>query len=171
MNTEVTPPWMRVALGELGQRELPGHNQNARIVAYHQATTLKATEDEVPWCSSFVCWCLDQAGLPSTRSAAAASYNVWGRPVAAPARGVVLVFTRQGGNHVGFYAGEDETHFLVLGGNQGDAVSLARYPKSRLTGMRWPANAAFPSGLVDPPVAVVAPAPAPAKRPWWRLWR
>jgi hypothetical protein len=38
----------------------------------------------------------------------------------------VLVFERPGGGHVGYYFGEDATAYHVLGGNQGDAVTIAR---------------------------------------------
>ena len=36
--------------------------------------------------------------------------------------------------------GKDDTHFFVLGGNQSDAVTVARVAKSRLFGARWPAT-------------------------------
>ena len=36
--------------------------------------------------------------------------------------------------------GQDDTHFFVLGGNQCDAVTIARIAKSRLLGARWPAT-------------------------------
>jgi hypothetical protein len=38
--------------------------------------------------------------------------------------------------HVGFYAGIEANDVLVLGGNQGDSVSIAPYLKSRLLGVR-----------------------------------
>ena len=41
---------------------------------------------------------------------------------------------------MGFYAGETPTHYEVLGGNQGDAVSIRGYSKSRLLGARWPST-------------------------------
>jgi hypothetical protein len=40
--------------------------------------------------------------------------------------------------HVGYYWAEDATTFLVLGGNQSDAVTITRMPKSRFLGARWP---------------------------------
>ena len=54
------------------------------------------------------------------------------------ASGAVLVFSRGSGGHVGFAMGHDDTHFYVLGGNQSDAVTIARIAKSRLLGARWP---------------------------------
>jgi len=57
-----------------------------------------------------------------------------------PIAGAILVFARGSGGHVGFAAGQDTTHFFVLGGNQADAVTVARIAKSRLLGARWPAT-------------------------------
>ena len=59
-----------------------------------------------------------------------------------PITGAVLIFERGSGGHVGFAVGQDDTHFYVLGGNQSDAVTIARIAKSRLLGARWPATVA-----------------------------
>ncbi|MEN6441642.1 MAG: hypothetical protein ABFD97_24030 [Syntrophobacter sp.] len=41
--------------------------------------------------------------------------------------------------HVGFYTGEDSDVITMLGGNQGDSVSIQDYRKDRWLGFRWPA--------------------------------
>jgi hypothetical protein len=56
-----------------------------------------------------------------------------------------LVFERGSSGHVGFAIGEDDANFFVLGGNQSDAVTIARIAKSRLLGARWPNT--FPARL------------------------
>ena len=66
-----------------------------------------------------------------------------------PIPGAVLVFARGSGGHVGFAVGQDDTHFYVLGGNQSDAVTVARIARSRLLGARWPAT--FPPRLKQLP--------------------
>lgn len=53
-----------------------------------------------------------------------------------PELGNVLVFSRKGGGHVGVYVAEDATAYHVLGGNQGDIVSIKRVAKSRLIAAR-----------------------------------
>jgi len=45
--------------------------------------------------------------------------------------GGILVFLRQNGAHVDIYAGEDKDFYYMLGGNQGDQVSIVRILKSR----------------------------------------
>jgi hypothetical protein len=60
----------------------------------------------------------------------------------------VLVFERAGGGHVGMYVGEDAGAYHVLGGNQGDAVSIARIAKIRLfTARRAAWRSAQPSNV------------------------
>lgn len=141
------PPWMTVAVGELGQAEVPGEQHSPRVLAYHRATTLKATTDEVPWCASFVSWCLGVVGQKHTRSARARSYESWGQPcpVDLLAPGAVVVFWRGkhpgvGTGHVGFYVGGDPAsgRVWVLGGNQGDAVTVKAYSTAKVLGYRWP---------------------------------
>jgi len=66
----------------------------------------------------------------------------------APRPGCILTFTRAGGGHVGFYVGEDDTHLHVLGGNQGDAVSITRIARNRLSEMRWPNEIPLPVARV-----------------------
>jgi uncharacterized protein (TIGR02594 family) len=136
------PKWYLIAKHEMesGVEEINGERHNPRILEYHQTTTLKATDDETAWCSSFVNWCIEMSGYKGTDSAAAQSWLKWGKPLGEPKEGCIVVFKRgkkpwQG--HVGFYAGMNGNHILVLGGNQGNEVNISSYPKSRLLGYRW----------------------------------
>lgn len=136
------PAWLTIARGELGQREKPGVGSNVRILEYFEATRYQARRDEVPWCAAFVCWCLESANVRSTRSARAADYAPWGQN-GWLVPGAVVVFSKTdpdagGSGHVGFCAGLDGHEVLVLGGNQGDAVTLAKRPLSRIVSVRWP---------------------------------
>ena len=146
------PRWMEIANGELGQTEIAGPEDNPRIVAYHQATSLRAQDDETPWCASFVNWALRQAGLPATNSAAARSFEHWGRALDEPPLGCVVVLWRGSRSaptgHVGFYAGEaNDGGVLLLGGNQGNQVSVRSYPRDRVLGYRWPAGVELPTAV------------------------
>ena len=40
--------------------------------------------------------------------------------------------------HVAFYLGATADKLFLLGGNQGDAVTVAAFDKARLLGFRWP---------------------------------
>lgn len=138
------PRWYSLAKQEIGEKEISGSRDNKRIVEYHQATSLKATDDETPWCASFVCWCLETSGIKSTRSASARSFERWGRevPLSQARLGDIAVFWRGSRNgwkgHVGFYSGRDNGHIRVLGGNQSNAVNISKYSESQLLSIRRP---------------------------------
>lgn len=132
------PSWMTLARKEMGIKEVPGSGDNQRVIEYHSVTTLKATEDSVPWCSSFACWVIEAAGIKSPRSARAKDWAKWGKGLNKPQPGCVVVFTRDGGGHVAFFVREDGENLVVLGGNQGDKVCEAKYSKAHVIAYRWP---------------------------------
>ncbi|WP_296205062.1 glycosyl hydrolase 108 family protein, partial [uncultured Hyphomicrobium sp.] len=77
----------------------------------------------------------------------ARSYLAWGEALAEPRMGAVAVFSRGSDpalGHVGFWLGESDGDVVLLGGNQGNQVSVVRYSKERLIGLRWP-HAGAPS--------------------------
>lgn len=66
-----------------------------------------------------------------------------GEHLTAPAYGCIAVFNRAGGGHVGFVVGRDRAgNLMILGGNQGNKVSIARFAKDRVVAYIWPSNGA-----------------------------
>lgn len=56
-----------------------------------------------------------------------------------PAYGCIVTFTRKGGGHVGFVVGRDaKGNIMVLGGNQGDRVSIIPFGNNRNAQYYWP---------------------------------
>lgn len=145
-------PWFALAERELGVKERKGsHSNNNRILEYHRSTDLSenlARIDETPWCSSFVNWCVTQAGLEGTASARARSWSKWGKKLRKPRPGCIVVLSRPSAGpkagHVGFYAGETATRIKLLGGNQSNRVRISNYDKKRIISFRWPDK--LPSG-------------------------
>lgn len=137
-----SPKWLEIAYAEFYEhcvKEEPGPRNNMRIVEYHSTTTLRATDDSVPWCSSFVNWCMRQAGYKGTNSAAARSWLLWGEKLILPRLGCLVVFKRGSGGHVGFFLSwSKEKDIVILGGNQRDCVCEATYSLDSLLGFRWP---------------------------------
>ena len=139
------PEWYRIARRELkdGIVEFAGEaTHNPRIIEYHATVETTPDANEVPWCSSFVNWCMEQAEVRGTDSATARSWERWGKKLSEPQLGAVAVFWREskssGKGHVGFFVEETSRNVSVLGGNQGDQVSIAPQSKARLLGYRWP---------------------------------
>lgn len=134
--------WIDVARKEIGTREVAGERDNPRIVQYHAVTRAGSAPDEVPWCSSFVCWCFEQVGIRSTRSKSASSWRTWGQPCGFEP-GAVVVFGKndpdaKGTGHVAFLMGIDGDDVLVLGGNQGNRVCMAWRKKDAVVACRAP---------------------------------
>jgi len=145
--------WLEIAKGEVGVSEVKG-GENKKIIEYHSTTTLKAKEDEIPWCSSFVNWCILKAGLKGTNSAAAKSWLDWG-VACEPREGAICIIQQKqagadkatgssSGYHVGFYLREQDGRVRLLGGNQGDSVKESGFGLGsyRIVGMRWPTEEA-----------------------------
>jgi len=128
------------ALGLYGARERAGAGSAPEILAWARETGLPYGDDGTPWCGLFMAVVARRAGWAApARPLWARDWLGFGRPAAAAGLGDVLVFARRGGGHVGLYVGEDARAFHVLGGNQGDAVSIARIARARLLGARRPA--------------------------------
>jgi uncharacterized protein (TIGR02594 family) len=134
-------PWMDIARREIGQEEVQG-GENPRILEYHAATTLHAEEDEIAWCSAFVCWCLKKAGYKSTESAWARSYEDYGEDLDEPKVGCIGVIDWQDGSgHVGFVTSFTPQTVTVLGGNQSDSVCIATFSRRNVSAFKWPVKA------------------------------
>lgn len=149
MLNPVTP--LAVALRFLGLREARGQVDNPAILAMLRLDAPWPGHDEVPWCSAFVNYCAWILDLPRSKSLAARSWLRVGQPIeiadAVPGFDVV-VLKRSGDDrgpevlnapgHVGFYDGPDyrDHHIRVIGGNQGNAVSIAAFPVEQILGVR-----------------------------------
>lgn len=133
-----------IARGELGVAEVAGAGNNPRILDYaHEAGFDTYTHDSEPWCALFMAWCLHSAGHPHTRSLAARSYEGYGKKLAEPYKGCIIVLSRTDDpqlGHVGFYDHEEGEMVYVLGGNQGDKVSVAAFSVSRVLAYREPSQ-------------------------------
>jgi uncharacterized protein (TIGR02594 family) len=138
-------PWMAIARSKLGIHEIPGSKANDFIVECLESTTLGDPDrqaDETPWCSAFANRVMQLAGYDGTGSAWARSWLDWGREPTDEefGEGVVVVMARgENSGHVGFLEDWDDDRVKLLGGNQGNAVSYAWFPMSRVLGYRVPA--------------------------------
>ena len=135
LKEEKAPRILVQAIKQLGVKEIVGKEHNPIILGWARELKLASVynSDEIAWCGLFIAYCAKMAGLEVIdKQLWALSWSNWGNLVTEPMLGDVLTFRRNGGGHVGIYVGEDDTHFHVLGGNQGNAVSVVRIAKSRL---------------------------------------
>ena len=141
--------WLDKAKSYIGLSEVPGKKHNSKILEWWQLIRAKFIDDETPWCAAFVGGVLEECGIKSTRSAMARSYTNWGVPLGGPAVGAVVIFWRGSilgpSGHVGFVVGRDRRgHLMVLGGNQGDKVSILPFNPIRILDFRWPSGVPLP---------------------------
>lgn len=157
------PPWMRLAYSFLGLKEIRGKQHNKKIVGWWEALGLHFRDDETPWCAGFMNRMVQMAGLaiPKKYRAAALGWRwaVHGTRLQGPAVGAVFTITRPGkpgSGHTGFVAGKDSKgNVMILGGNQGNAVSINPYhPTARDARYYWPEGYPLPgsTGMKTLPV-------------------
>ena len=152
-----------LAAKQLGMNE---RDQNAAISDYLTTGGVNLDPAVTAWCAAYVNATLAQTGQKGTGSNMARSFMDWGTEVSEPQRGDVAVFQRGDPNgpygHVGFFDGYNEDGTIrVLGGNQGDGVSIASYSPDQLLGFRRGEGGA-PSGMAPPGNAlagITAPQP------------
>lgn len=141
--------WIAEARKHIGTSEIVGKQHNPILLGwlkdmgkYSKESKAWWTDDETPWCGLFVGHVLGTSGrfvVSNWFRAGAWADGVNMTKLVKPAYGCIVTFTRKGGGHVGFVVGKDKAgNLLVLGGNQGNRVSIAAFSPSRTTGYYWP---------------------------------
>jgi uncharacterized protein (TIGR02594 family) len=138
-------PWFEEAKRLRGLDEIPGKRSNAKIMSW--AADIGGwiknyyTNDDIPWCGLFVAHCMMASGIKNTLKNPL-SARAWAKfgVKCEPCPGAVMVFSRKGGGHVGFYVSEDKTYYHILGGNQSNSVNVTKVSKKRFLAARWPKN-------------------------------
>lgn len=144
MNARPDPAWLATARQYLGQKEIKGPHHNPHILKWWKDIGAPFKDDETAWCGAFVGGVLSETGIkPVSGGAAARAWSKLPVKLDRPAYGCVVVFWRNspssGLGHVGFVVGVDKFgNLMVLGGNQGDAVTIKPFDKGRVVGYYWP---------------------------------
>lgn len=155
------PSWIEQARKYLGVAEVNGPHHNPHILKWWDAIGAPFDDDETPWCGAFVGGVLAEVGIKPV--AGGASAKAWlklgkpgnvGRMLDRPAVGCVVVYDRPpnpASGHVGFLLGVDQHgNQMILGGNQGDKVSIKPFSTKRVAGYRWPGIAPYESRYTLP---------------------
>lgn len=148
------PSWLTVARRYIGMRETPGPTTTPAISRFLDRLKAPFRDDETAWCGTFVGGVLDEAGIkPIANPWGARNWLKFGAPLTAPVPGCIVVFWRGQpsgwSGHVGFVVGKDQAgNLMVLGGNQGDMVSIKPFGRNRVLGYRWPSPGPSPAGAL-----------------------
>ncbi len=144
------PPWIKIALDEVGQSEIEGRC-SPRLLEYlapWPTFTRDAAQPCVPWASAYANFVMEKAGIQGTRSLQSRSWLNWGKS-SEVVPGCIAIFWTGDPNaqsgQVGFVLDQDESKILIVAGNiskpvdrYNSAVSTSWYPRSRLLGCRMP---------------------------------
>jgi uncharacterized protein (TIGR02594 family) len=143
-----TLQWMQYAIAELGVAEIPGPDNNIRIMDYARFVELQWPDftEDIVWSGLFVNYVLKKGGFDQFPDSPLLNRNWanWGVALALdqPKIGALAVLSPTGGTassgHVGFVVGIEDNTLTILGGNQRDSVSVAKYARSRLVALRLP---------------------------------
>jgi uncharacterized protein (TIGR02594 family) len=151
------PNTIKFALDQYGVVEVIGRGSNRTIIGWRDelnqagAKISGFSDDDIPWCGLFAAIVafrrMKNANEVVKDPLWARNWSKYGRKSPEAALGDILVFSRGNGGHVGFYVGEDASCFHVLGGNQGNRVSIARIAKNRLLAARRPPYVTVPAAV------------------------
>lgn len=86
---------------------------------------------------------MEWVGIPSPKSCAARAWLNWGVRLLKPTLGCVVILQRtqdSSKGHVGFYVYETESAVAILGGNQGNKVSIKEFSKLEVIDLRLPST-------------------------------
>lgn len=141
---------LAIARHEIGVKEIPGRENNSRILYYAKRAGLTwVKNDETSWCGIFMGFCFSEVPeclrpkYPKQEAARARAWLDYGAEVktltdAKP--GDVLIFWRgspdswQG--HVTIFIKQAGNLIYCLGGNQKNMVRYSLYSRDRLLGIR-----------------------------------
>lgn len=145
LKNKTIPAHMKIAYSLIGTKEYAGTKDNPVILQWAKDLGLEKVykADQTPWCGLFFAYVMMKANRRVDLNTKdpydylrALKYqsmpNVTVVPKGEEAFGDILIFQRPEGGHIGFYNGQTNDTFNVLGGNQGDSVSLVNIAKSRL---------------------------------------
>lgn len=145
----ITPPWVVEARRKLHLHEVT-NNKTLREYLKSDGKTL-GDPAKNPWCGDFmetvIAKTLVNEPLPSNPYWAL-NWAKFGVPVEDEILGAIMAYSRPGGGHTGILVGHDKTYDHVLGGNQSNAVTIARIAKKRREGMRWPRTVTIPKQVM-----------------------
>lgn len=147
--TDSSPTHMKRAYEDLGLLEWVEENgrkrSNPQVEEYIEVIHGKPLNAmTTPWCAFWLAAIQELSDQTSAKSGRARASLTWGSEVNSlkeAKEGDVIVLwrgTHDDGvsGHVGFYVGHDSRNVYLLGGNQGDTVSIQAFNKNKIIGIR-----------------------------------
>lgn len=166
------PPWLNVMRSLTGTKEVGGAGANPVITGMTTEIARRFPEmedycdqrawdsDETPWCGVSAGYCMAMCDIrPPFKDGSDTDCFGWARSwsddpnytvLKTPRLGCVVVLSRSGGGHVSFYESTSGSNYMLRGGNQSNAVTLAAFPKSNVVALVWPTDEPVPAPIEPP---------------------
>jgi len=112
--SEITP--LSIAQSQIGLGEIGGNNKGIYVRQYLNG------RENLPWCAGFVSYCIKKAGYSLPYFLKAKSYLEIGKKIARwnLSSNDIVIFSRQGGGHIGIVEQVVNNGFVSIEGNLGD---------------------------------------------------
>jgi len=130
-------------LSHYGLKEIVGSKHNPEILAMFADIGYDwVKDDETAWCSASLNYFCKKLGYERSGKLDARSWLKIDKPIIVlkPTIGDIVVLWRVSPDswegHVGLFINWDENNIWVLGGNQGNMISIAPYKRERILGFR-----------------------------------
>jgi uncharacterized protein (TIGR02594 family) len=124
-----------------GLKEIEGEEHNSDILKMFEEIGFDwIKDDETAWCSASLNYICKKLGYERSGKLDARSWLRMSIHVLKPKLGDIVILWRESPKswkgHVGLYISEDKDTIYVLGGNQGNQISILPYSKKRVLGYR-----------------------------------
>lgn len=105
---------LSIAQSQIGLGEIGGNNKGCYVRQYLNG------QENLPWCAGFVSYCVKKSGLNLRYTLRAKDYLKMGKIVNNPQTGDLIIFSRQGGGHIGIIEKITKDTITTIEGNLGD---------------------------------------------------
>lgn len=151
------PIWVAVSASHVGINELPGKLSQAVILQWAADLGVSTIykDDDTAWCALYFWRLMMACQIPIPAFASPYDYLrarkvaecQWGQVLTYDAYGMVGVYDRPGGAHVGLILGQRQGFDWVRGGNQSNRVGYSWIERERrlANGRLWPLGFALPA--------------------------
>lgn len=111
---------LTIAQSQIGLGEVGGNNKGMYVRRYLNG------REGLPWCAGFVSYCVVKDGIRIPYTLRARDFLKLGIKVSNPKPGDLIVFSRQGGGHVGIVEKITKDTITTIEGNTGDYPSKVK---------------------------------------------
>lgn len=128
---------MDAALSDAKKGAWKETGSNSRILACYKAVGSNLSNDKTPWCAAFAGSIMKASGVQALKTLSSLAYKGFGTVVPVNDKSKwrlndIIIFSRQGGGHIGFFRGYNPStgSILIAGGNQSDNLTETSFKGS-----------------------------------------